>query len=528
MGSNTSTPAGVDALGSSRRDASSLRPLTANRAVDSHDLADEFSDRILHKVTRVVLDPQPPPTQRQRLETTLNTSTLDTVNSNRQSASSVTTAATLKINFFGLDTYDTMEDQYNELDEGMVNPDPINDDVVRLLEPQDFDMSDVDEDRGKHIDEIDFTKVVSTRGGSVSKSPTTGGEPAADNDVDMGDASGLVPVEIKWVNTKKEPIHKIGVIGSFLQWHAIIELFPLRPLEYLNTLHLPLGVHKLLYIINNEYRVLELLPTATDLEGIFFNWFEVIGESLLFTHPMSMPDDLPYDANIVGASSPTPGVDATPPPIAGKLQVDAINRKLTSLLTKVSKETDQFEHIEYVEDEAMEQAPQEGTHLQVPSHPNSEPHSTGNSLVLLVAYHRSPPSYLSDIPEMFINYDYFKRQLPDFELPEPPQLPAHLNNVLLNKMNAANPSRDPSQLGAGPAVPGLTLKRPQLRRADLSYYASNNQNYHLSIPNHVILNHLMTTSIRNEVLTVACITRYLGKFITQIMHSPADTTSSNS
>lgn len=155
--------------------------------------------------------------------------------------------------------------------------------------------------------------------------------------------------------------------------------------------------------------------------------------------------------------------------------------------------------------------------------------------------------YSSEIPEMFVNYDYFKSKPADYELPEPPQLPPHLNNVLLNKISqpagssssnlippspSSVPTQSSSYTHAGGAVgnasnssassPSYSHKRPPLRRADSSYYASNKEAYHLSIPNHVILNHLMTTSIKNEVLTVACITRYLGKFVTQIMHSPAD------
>ena len=171
---------------------------------------------------------------------------------------------------------------------------------------------------------------------------------------------------------------------------------------------------------------------------------------------------------------------------------------------------------------------------------------------------------------MFINYDYFKMKPADYELPEPPQLPPHLNNVLLNKMTSSSSSGSGSGSGSGysstshgsgsmtqhlssisnvSTISGslpksqsllstigsgssssvsntgsyLNNKRPPLRRADSSYYASNKDAYHLLIPNHVILNHLMTTSIKNDVLTVACITRYLGKFVTQIIHSPADT-----
>ena len=81
----------------------------------------------------------------------------------------------------------------------------------------------------------------------------------------------LIPIEIKWVNTTKEAIHKIAIIGSFSNWRDVIKMYPStsHPNEFVTTINLPLGVHKLLYIINNEYRVSDQLPTATDQEGIF-------------------------------------------------------------------------------------------------------------------------------------------------------------------------------------------------------------------------------------------------------------------
>ena len=81
----------------------------------------------------------------------------------------------------------------------------------------------------------------------------------------------LIPIEIKWVNVTKEQINKIAIIGSFSNWRDVIKMYPStsHPNEFVTTINLPLGVHKLLYIINNEYRVSDQLPTATDQEGIF-------------------------------------------------------------------------------------------------------------------------------------------------------------------------------------------------------------------------------------------------------------------
>lgn len=331
-----------------------------------------------------------------------------------------------------------------------------------------------------------------------------------------GSAGGkLVPVEIKWVNSARENINKVSIIGSFSNWRDVIKLKPLaaRPNEFSATISLPLGVHKLLYIINNEYRVSELLPTATDQEGILFNWFEILDPQRLFNHSQkqqSRTDALTdFDANIIQ--------------VAGQHDTFVIQQKLNLFLAKMSKEAKDVANFEHVE------------HL--PEEP--EKYVSYNERLSFLddqQVRRGPFEYLSEIPEMFVNYDYFKNKAPDYELPEPPQLPAHLNNVLLNKMLSnfqQNHAQNIPQVGAPDAnstsnvstssTPSSNSKRPPLRRADSSYYASNAEALHLLIPNHVILNHLMTTSIRNDVLTVACITRYSGKFVTQIMHLPADT-----
>lgn len=422
----------------------------------------------------------------------------------------------------------------------------------------------------------------------------------------------LIPIEIKWVNVTKEAIHKIAIIGSFSNWRDVIKMYPStsHPNEFVTTINLPLGVHKLLYIINNEYRVSDQLPTATDQEGIFFNWFEVIDDTHLFNHSLNQPNHIgastDYDANIIKYDNPSSELSTTPkyvqpqtwaPRPAGKTDVDKINQKENDLLYKMSKEaSSDFEHVEFIED--VDEAAQSQDSLQQQQQLNHHHQQAVNS-VDDVAFENTPyqnyelstssssflqttsggqitqksTEYSSEIPEMFINYDYFKMKPADYELPEPPQLPPHLNNVLLNKMTSTSSSSSSSfatsashgsgsmthhlsSISNSSTISGTSLpkslgllstgggggsgsgsssgnvsntgsylnnKRPPLRRADSSYYASNKDAYHLLIPNHVILNHLMTTSIKNDVLTVACITRYLGKFVTQIIHSPADT-----
>lgn len=465
-------------------------PVRKSSATAHHDLEEEFSDLILHEVKRqqeAALKPVgPPPYQF---------------------------------------TNDLIEDEFNELNDGLIETDATE--VSRNIIPNDSSASDrMDIDAvgnvalpevssAPDLSQVNFAKIAASTGSRVDNLYLEHEKPSKTR------LTALIPVEIKWVNSSKEQIGRIAIIGLFSNWRDVIKLKPLPQYlnEYVTTVKLPLGVHKLLYIIDNEYRVSDQLPTATDQEGIFFNWFEVLDHLHLFNHLQKQPDrpdaSTQNDANIIQ--------------VAGQHDSKAIQRKLNSFLARVSKETPDFDHIEYQQDEEMadEPAPAPPLHQRyknkyVPYHES----------LLTLFLHEHPPQnndYLSEIPEMFVNYDYFKSKASDYELPEPPQLPAHLNNVLLNKIliqqHQLNLSQTLPQLSTThlASLDSSSSKRPTLRRADSSYYASNHEAYHLSIPNHVILNHLMTTSIRNDILTVACITRYSGKFVTQIMHSPAET-----
>lgn len=358
--------------------------------------------------------------------------------------------------------------------------------------------------------------------GGISDSSAQGNMPG--NNSSRTSINQLFPVRIKWVNQTRENITKVSIIGSFLNWRDVIKLKRSlhHPTEYLTTVKLPLGVHKLLYVVNNEYRVLELLPTATDQEGIFFNWFEVLDPRHMFNN----------NPSIYHHSNLSLGGEGGVIQVAGEHDASQIQRKSMSFLAKVSKqEKDTMsEHVEYAlgvaagtnsvatgsATEATDLSDVSGGYAQNTNYQTYHDHSS-TSLIEESYSSETILEYSSEIPEMLVDYNYFKNKGDDYELPEPPQLPAHLNNVLLNKMSSNlqnHQSNSIQQASNG--------NRPALRRADSSYYASNGESYHLVIPNHVILNHLMTTSIRNDVLTVACITRYSGKFVTQVMHSPAD------
>lgn len=115
--------------------------------------------------------------------------------------------------------------------------------------------------------------------------------------------------------------------------------------------------------------------------------------------------------------------------------------------------------------------------------------------------------YSQEIPEIFHQSDEILPVDEEFLHRNPiPELPVYLNNNYLNKhfnTHHYNSSSDTAEL-----------------KKDKKLVASSGLNSHI-LP-HVNLNHLLTSNIKNEVLSVACTTRYSGKFITQIMYSPSE------
>lgn len=92
--------------------------------------------------------------------------------------------------------------------------------------------------------------------------------------------------------------------------------------------------------------------------------------------------------------------------------------------------------------------------------------------------------YGSEIPSVFTDPEVMDRFVSS-DFVTPPQLPPHLEGVILN-----------------------------------SNSTEKDNNSVLPIPNHVVLNHLATTSIKHNVLAVASISRYSRKYVTQILYAP--------
>ncbi|POR35952.1 SNF1 protein kinase subunit beta-2 [Tolypocladium paradoxum] len=103
-----------------------------------------------------------------------------------------------------------------------------------------------------------------------------------------------------------------------------------------------------------------------------------------------------------------------------------------------------------------------------------------------------PDSYQCDIPQYLIDFD------------QPEDSPAYRNAVAAIE-----------KLPTPPSLPGF-LGKPILNAATLM----KDDNSVLNMPNHTVLNHLATSSIKNNVLAVSATTRYHNKYVTTIMYKP--------
>jgi len=95
------------------------------------------------------------------------------------------------------------------------------------------------------------------------------------------------------------------------------------------------------------------------------------------------------------------------------------------------------------------------------------------------------PQYLLDLDKAEDSTAYQYAAAAIEKLPTPPSLPGFLGKPILN---AATPMKDDNSV--------------------------------LNMPNHTVLNHLATSSIKNNVLAVSGTTRYKRKYVTTIMYKP--------
>jgi len=128
-----------------------------------------------------------------------------------------------------------------------------------------------------------------------------------------------------------------------------------------------------------------------------------------------------------------------------------------------------------------------------PIPPPTEGHATSQTVPVdppsPKQYHQTIPRYLADLDLPEDSTKQARASAAVSNLPTPPSLPGFLGKSILNM---PTPMKDDSSV--------------------------------LVMPNHTVLNHLSTSSIKNNVLATSATTRYKRKFLTTIMYKPTSTT----
>ncbi|BAO40642.1 SNF1 protein kinase subunit beta-3 [Kluyveromyces marxianus DMKU3-1042] len=321
------------------------------------------------------------------------------------------------------------------------------------------------------------TQGVSYRNVNQSQSPVT------NNSKSQGPQDHrpvMVPVEIVW----KQGGSKVYVTGSFTSWRKMIGLVPVngKPGVYHIKLQLPPGTHRFRFIVDNELRFSDFLPTATDQMGNFVNYLEIVP-------PVANQEMTNYDidaqnqnnqqsqfdqqqSSLNNATSPLqPLQSQSPQPLLGRKPSQSKDGKLSA-------------------------------RSQLALHIEEDPDDMGNGYTRFREEQqlKQEYEYTQDIPAVFtdpsvmeqyyLTLDQQQNNQQNMSWLTPPQLPPQLENVILNNYNKNAESGSENNSGA------------------------------LPIPNHVVLNHLATSSIKHNTLCVASIVRYKRKYATQILYAP--------
>lgn len=264
----------------------------------------------------------------------------------------------------------------------------------------------------------------------------------------------LYPVEIKWIQGGS----KVYVTGSFTGWTKMIKLKQLdSEKEYSIKLNLPVGTHRFRFVVDNELRFSDYLPTATDSRGNFVNYIEILG-------------DEPGEGTLADIE--------VEPRFEKKKSFNKLRNQKDSKLGLTQDDDDMGNGYSRLHDKSM---------LANSTRLNKD-----------MTYSAAIPAIFTDPQAMeryYLTLDQQNRSSGNgSQWLIPPQLPPHLENVILN--NQQQPSGESGfnkEINAGGSLP---------------------------IPNHAILNHLATTSIKHNTLAVATTVRYKKKYLTQILYAP--------
>lgn len=257
------------------------------------------------------------------------------------------------------------------------------------------------------------------------------------------------------------------------------------------VLKLPTGTHRMRFVVDNELRCSDSLSSATDSMGNLVNYIEVPFESQPHPHAQNQANNgLPASHDPSFASSMASAGTA----YTNDDSMEPLHRTPSNYHAQQQAAAEMSSQAPPPYNQPYETSGQSPRLLRATTVEKVTNYDMSNDDELLNGggYERfqeelpAAPVYTfsSEIPRVFTDPEVMERFVAsDFVIP--PQLPPHLESVILN-----------------------------------SNSNEKDNNSVLPIPNHVVLNHLATTSIKHNVLAVATVSRYSRKYVTQILYAP--------
>ena len=328
------------------------------------------------------------------------------------------------------------------------------------------------------VPEDDATQL--ERKASVLSGTTVDDDEDADDFAAHGRATGqMVDTLVEW----KEGGERVYVTGSFSGWtkkHRLHRHGPSRDPNALSAI-IPLlvGAHHMTFLVDGQMRTSRHLPTAVDYTNVLINYVEVSADDI--SRP-SQPVDIHRSPHEQTHRRQPLAIETHRPPTDGR------TTPAPPPLTPDLLPTQRAEPPSAIGSGIVSRGPPDDHEAQRPtSKPGSMAalHPQKRTIIDNKKYHAEIPEFLQDLDAPEQSHRFARASAVMGTQPTPPALPMFLNKSILN---GTLPMKDDASV--------------------------------LVMPNHTVLNHLATTSIKAQVLATSSTTRYKRKYVTTIMHRP--------
>lgn len=351
-----------------------------------------------------------------------------------------------------------------------------------IITPQDVENTTV-------LEQGDVEGGVIPRKASVLSSTTVDDDDIGDNEAFANESQWgevRVPTRLEWNGAGD----KIFVTGTFCNWERKVKLHRNKDRPgFSANVNLRPGTHHVKFLVDGEMMTSNELPTTVDWINILVNYIEVVA-------PLPAPTENEKQPPAPAEPMPIPGAAVTKDQSTGTSEPAARPLDERTVMRAPETEADLPSTLQEAvgpKGERPPSLPAQGvfspTPTQKPAQSKPEPKPTATPKKKVPR-----PKYTDQIPQFLIDLDnyhnpederYQRAQRVATTLPQPPSLPMFLSKSILN---GATPHKDDASV--------------------------------LIMPNHTVLNHLATSSIKNGVLATSGTTRYKRKFLTTIMYKP--------